>query len=229
MANFLSLVTGGISEEERQLLFSQGAADLHSFLEAHPETEQQVLDILRRRLDVDADEKTFGVLHDNLTSYLGKDLATLVGWVGQFDQYNRMQELEKYASPPVAAFLRMILSLYGPELLRAYQKWNRFPNEWSMCYREVYFDLTNQRYLVKVRIEKYNGEQIVIEDRPDGILDLITKLIYSVRIVGSPDAFSQQQINSYLEEVTPLTKLLTREKEETSSASPVSQTVNETP
>ena len=63
-----------------------------------------------------------------------------MGWLVEVDQANRLQTLEKHASPQVVAFLRMIVGLYGPELENALNSYDRLPSEWRMFYREVYYD-----------------------------------------------------------------------------------------
>lgn len=201
-----------VSEDSARLL-ARAAGDLHAFLETHPEAVSHVLDILRRRLGSEINAQTWQVLDASLVNYLGQDLASLAAWTVQPDQGNRLQELEKHASPEVMTFFRTILGLYGPELERAYAVWNELPDNWQTIYREVYYDQLAGRHHLKVRIEKYNGEEMVIEGPPDSILTLASYLILTVRLVGIPDAFSPERIELFLSEADQLIRVLQREKE----------------
>ena len=63
-----------------------------------------------------------------------------------------------------------------------------------------------------MRIEKYNGEKVIIAGRADSILSLTMNLIRTLRMVGTASAFSQEGINEFLDEVDQLHKLLRPEK-----------------
>ncbi len=213
MDDWGSLLMGQISAEEADRLLAQSAEDLHAFLEARPQAVQHVLDILSKRLGGEINAETWQVLDTSLANYLGRDLAYLVTWVAQSDQGNRIQELEKHASSQVMAFLRTILGLYGLELENAFAVWNEIPDNWRTFYREVYYDQLSERHHLKLRIEKYNGEEAAIEGPPDSILTLTTYMILTLRLVGTPDAFSQDRIDLFLDEAHQLIQLLRPEEE----------------
>lgn len=224
---WISLLMGEISTEEAAPLLSKGVADLQTFLETHPQAEQQVLDIIRRRLGDNITTTTWQPLLTSLTNYFGLNLAYLMAWVAQYDQRNRIEELEKYNLPQVTTFLRTILGLYGLEMENAFAVWERLPDDWRMFNREIYYDQIKQRHYVRVRIEKYNGQDAIVESYPDGILELTSFFIRTLLMVGTPNAFSQRYIDMFFDEASQLVKFLLPEEEKGGDELPESEPTGE--
>jgi hypothetical protein len=205
---WLSLLRGDLSPAETGPLLSRTTGDLNAFLDAQPIAEQQVLSILAKRLQGQVDGKTWEVLDASLASYLGRERAYLVTWAIEPGQSDRREELEKHGAPRVMGLLRMILSLYGPELENAFEMSNRPPDEWRRISRDVYYDQIAERHLVKILIEKYNGQRLAIEGTASSLLMLTSYMIRSVRLVGTREAFSEQSIELFLQEAGQLQTLL---------------------
>ncbi|RMF29184.1 MAG: hypothetical protein D6759_14405 [Chloroflexi bacterium] len=202
------MLTGEIPEEEASALLTQAATELQTLLETRPQVEQHVLDILGKRLDGTVDAETWQVLDASLANYLGRNPAYLIAWIVQPDRDGRLERLAEYASPQVLAFMRLILGLYGPEMENALVLWNQVPDDWRTFYREVYYDEIGQQYRLKLHIEKYNGEAVFIEGNPDSILSLTSYLVLTLRLVGTPEAFSEHTVNLFLDETNRFVKLL---------------------
>lgn len=214
--SWVKLLTGEITDEnEKQSLLGQGVEALDTFLKTDPQAEQRVVEILGRRLSGDFNADTFEVMHSSLRQYFGEDLAYMLYWVVAVEdpEQNRMPEVEKLASSEVMAFLRTVVGIYGPDLTNAYTLWNKLPNNWRTVQREVFYDLLNERPHLIVRIKKYSGEQTVIEGPPDSILDLASYLVYTARLCGTREAFSQESIERFVEMTQELAKLLSVEEE----------------
>ncbi len=206
---WISLLTGQLPDEEQVRLLSEGVAELEAFLESRPEATEDVLEILARRLDGKIDHQTWATVDAALSSYLGRELAYLIAWVAQpEEQMERLRELSGYAAPEAMAFLGTVLGLYGPELERAYLCWNEIPDDWRVLYRDVYYDMLNQRPHIRLRIQKYNGETVTFEGHSDSILALASSLILTLRLAGIPDAFSQGRLLQFGEEVRELFRLV---------------------
>ena len=203
-----SLLTGQLSDEDARSLLSQGAEEMHALLQARPRAMEDVLEILGRRLSDGIGAETWQVLDKSLSHYLGRDLAYFFVWTVQPDQASRLEELQKYASPEVMAFFRTVLGRYGAELESALLCWNEFPNDWRTLHREVFYDQINQQPYIRLRIEKYSGEVALIEGNADSILGLTSGLILTLRLVGLREAFSQERIEQFLEEVGEFYALL---------------------
>jgi len=207
MSDWPSLMSGKVTVEEASSLVAKAAESLRAFLAARPEAPAHVLEILGRRLSGQLDAETWQVLDTSLSNYLGRDLAYLITWTA-IDPDMRLPEVEKHASPEVMAFLRTILGLYGPELGNAFAVWNELPNNWQTIYRDVFFDQITQRHLLRLRIDKFSGEKVVIEGPADSIMNLTTGFIFTLRMVGTPDAFSQEWVDQFLKEVDQFTELI---------------------
>jgi hypothetical protein len=111
-------------------------------------------------------------------------------------------------------FVRTILGLYGPDLQNGIALWNEHPDDWRTLYRDVYYDQISERHLVRIRIEKYNGEEITIEGSPDSILNLTSYIVFTLRLVGTPLAFGQESMDRFAAEVEQFGQLLTPEEDE---------------
>ena len=212
MVDLTPLILGKVSEdsEEGASLLSEGVSDFNNFLETHPQTNNVVLEIIDANLKKGIKATTFKVLQENLDKYLGKDLSNIIWMYVLFDKIK--QDIDKSLSPAADNFLRTILSLHGQELKASYDWFTHQPNDWSMFNREVYYDYINQTYLIRVKLEKYNGEETVIEGPPNNILALITRLIRTINIINNRDAFNKIEINEFLEAEGQLIKLLMPDK-----------------
>jgi hypothetical protein len=213
---WLKLLKGEVSAKQKEKMLSQGVAHLDDFLKSDLQTQQRVVDILSRRLSGEIDADTWDVMHASLSQYFTEDLAYLLYWVVGVEDptASRMQEVEKFASPAVMAFLRAVVGIFGVDLSNAFALWNQLPDNWRSMSRYIYLDLLSQQHHLTVRIKKYNGEQMAIEGPPDSILDLAEALIYTARLVGTREAFSTERIEAFLDESRQLTELLTEEREE---------------
>ncbi|MDR7521519.1 MAG: hypothetical protein QN168_03545 [Armatimonadota bacterium] len=212
MADWSSLLAGQVSDPGP--LIAEAAGVLDAFLQARPQADSEVLAVIGRRLGTGVGVKTLGEVHTALSSYLGQDPAYLVAWVTRTDQVNRIAQVEATASPRVAAFLRAILGMYGAELAQAYTRWNELPDDWSLITREIRYDLLNERLLVKVLIDKYNGEQVVIEGPANSILELTVNMLRTCNMVGRTDAFAQRTADMLAKEYEEFRTLVGRPSDE---------------
>lgn len=204
-----SLLSGQSPDAGQETTLSEAASDLHDLLEARPQALDQLVKILSRRLDRQVDSDTFQHLRVSLTSHLGEDPANLLVWVSQVEAPgNRLEQLEKVASPEVMAFLRMITALYGPELEAAYSLWNEPPETWRFVYRDVFYDKINQRHYFRLRIEKFNGESLAIEGDADSILGLTSSFIDALNLVDPADSFNTDRVRDFVDIAGGLLKRL---------------------
>jgi hypothetical protein len=226
------LLSGKLLPEETEPLITKAVINLHGFLESEPQAAQCVLEILGRRLGGQITAESWDDMTNSLAQYLGPEATGLLWWVVEVEDplNNRLQEVEKYnASAKVMAFLRTIVGTFGIEMSKAFDGWNRYTDEWSGVHREVYYDLMNQRYRFRVRIEKYNGEAMTIEGDGVSMLTLTTHLIRTVKMVGTRDAFDEFSITQFKEQSSELNDLLAEEEEETTAEVSDLQTDAETP
>ncbi len=212
MDRWIDFLTGRISAAAGEPLLVQAVEELDARLDAQPQLTEHILEIIATRLGDQIDEETWTALDASLTNCLGRNLAYLMIWLVQTEQGERLDELEKHASPQAMAFLRTVLGLYGDELARALGAWNELPHNWRTISREVYYDQITQLYRMQVRIEKYNGEQLFLEGPADSILTLTSYFLLTARLAGTPDAFSQEVIDLFLEQAREFLWLLPQEQ-----------------
>lgn len=209
MVSWTDLHARKVSVEDAGPLFAQAGADLDALLASTPQATDHLLAILQKRLGDAITTDTWTGVETGLANYLGA-AAQLVSWVTRADQAARLREAEARISPAATALLRTILGFYGRELALAYERWRELPNDWVRMNRDVMYDEIDKRHLIRVSIEKQNGETVVVEARPGSFLRLITTLLRTARHVSLPAAFDAASITSFNEEVGELQRLLAK-------------------
>ncbi|SMC24416.1 hypothetical protein SAMN02746041_01980 [Desulfacinum hydrothermale DSM 13146] len=215
MSRWLKLVANELNEEETRRLLTEATTKLHDFLESHPEAEYRILEILDRRLSESIDGGTWETFTHLMTTYLGQDLTHFISWLALEDQEHRLAMAEQVASPDVLSFLKLLLAYHGPELEEAYVLWQQNPDDWRTMVRHVHYDQIAQRYNVKLEIEKYNGQKVVLEGPPDSLLGLAHALLVTVRMLESPEHFSDKAAQVFFEELELNRSFFAEETEET--------------
>jgi len=211
------LLAQRISVSEAAPLFSATGTVLDDLLTTAPKATEQILAILFKHLDRATDANTWTSLSTALTNYLG-EAAPLILWVVRADQAARLHEAELRVSPPAARLLRTIVGLYGSELALAYTRWRELPNDWMTVHRDVFYDEIEKRYLLRVSIDKLNGETAVIEARPGSFLRLITTLVRTARQVSDPTAFDRGSVDAFNTEIGQLLGLLAKPQDQAAPA-----------
>jgi hypothetical protein len=188
-------------------LLTEGAAQIMQYLGSDAQAEDRLLGMLDRRLSEGIDDATWSHLYKSLTTLVGPRGVTIIAWSATVDP-SPIDTIEQHVPPEVTAFVRRIAATYGPELVSAYEHANESPDNWRYVNREVYQDLVRNQPHIRLRIEKYSGEETVIEGPGDSILSLARSIILALRLVGSRDEFSEPRIQEYLEEADQLEQLL---------------------
>jgi hypothetical protein len=196
-------------------LMSAGAAELRALVSSQPTTEEEVVAVLSRRLEGPVTPETWDSIRDSLTSYLGEEAFNTFGFTMTSDvgDETRLHILEEVGGPDVVNVLRRIMAQFGEELRLAYEVSGQLADNWRLVNREVYRDLINNRYFMRIEVEKYGGEKTAIEGPPDSILSLATFLLGALRYTGDADAFSEVRIDAFLTEARELISLLTAAEE----------------
>jgi len=195
------------SEEYIRSVIQSSAAQIESFLVSDDQTEEETLALLGRRLTGPIDTTTYDLVLDALRALLGGDGANVVHWytVGKGADTGL---LEQVASPRVAFFVRRIAAAHLPEFRSAFALWKEVPEDWRTIHRDVYLDFINQRYLVRHRIVKINGEEMIVEGNANSVLDLTRSLLTSISIIGNREAFGEGEIEAFLTEADKVVAIL---------------------
>ena len=194
-------------DEYLRNVIKSSAAQIESFLVSDDQTEEETLALLGRRLSGKIDTTTYDVVLDALRALLGQDGANLVHWYTVGDGAER-GILEELASPRVAFFVRRIAAAHLPEFKSAFALWKEVPEDWRTIHRDVYFDYINQRVVVRHRIIKINGEEMIVEGNANSLLDLTRSLMTSIGLIATRDAFGEREIEAFLTESDKVVEML---------------------
>lgn len=194
-------------EEYIRTVLKSSAGQIESFLVSDEQTEEETLALLGRRLSAEIDTTTYDVVLDALRALLGQDGANVVHWytVGNGAETGILEEV---ASPRVAFFVRRIAAAHLPEFRSAFALWKETPEDWRTIHRDVYFDYINQRIVVRHRLIKINGEEMIVEGNANSLLDLTRSLLTSLGLIGSRDAFGDREIEAFLTEADKVMAIL---------------------
>ena len=201
---------GELDDGAMRRLVASSAAEIEVFLAADTETEEETLDILRRRLRGDIGPQTYDVVISALANVLGERGAKLLHWYQTSESEDEVKLFEEEASHRVLWFVRRILASHGPELRRAWALVKEPADDWRSISREIYYDILNDRHLVRHRIEKVNGDEVVFEGNADSALQLARALLITVQRM-SPDSFTPAVIDGFLEDADNVLSILRSE------------------
>ena len=205
--NWDPIWTQQADEDYIRSVIKSSAAQMKSFLVSDDETEEETLALLGRRLSGEVDTTTYDVVLDALRALLGQDGANVVHWytVGNGADTGILAQV---ASPRVEFFVRRIAAAHLPEFRSAFALWKETPEDWRTIHRDVYFDTINQRVVVRHRIIKINGEEMIVEGNANSLLDLTRSLLTSVNLIGTREAFGEREMDAFLAEADKVIDML---------------------
>lgn len=199
----LRALTGRVSGQQLDELLEAAVVDLEQRLTAETGTQQVIMDLLARRMAGPRDAATWQAVRDGLSYGVDENVAIIFTWLAG-DLSSRLRMFLDRARPNGAQLLRMAFGLYGPDLEAAYSQWNEDPDDWTQITHEVLFNINDSQYRFKIRLRKFNGEQLVFETRPTGFLQLVTILCETLRRVDGPSAFGADWLERFREELKNL-------------------------
>jgi hypothetical protein len=202
------MLAGALSPDEATALFENAAQATESYLDSDPDAEKRVHELVERRLAEPPDADTYQVVFDSLQVLAGSDVANLVHWYAARESPADRAYLETTAGPRVLGFLRGLMARHGPELRRALAIWRELPDDWRIVDREVYFDIIRERYHIKLRIEKMNGEALALEGTPDSMLGLLRFIAVTLRWTNTADAFNPHALELFLPDLEDFMRML---------------------
>jgi len=187
-----------------------GAEELRALLASQPSTEEEVVAVLSRRLSGPITPDTWDAVAHSLTSYLGESGVDVLVWAALSEPRDktRLDALEEVGGSEVAGLARRITAQFGDEMRYAFEIWGQLPDNWRLVNREVYRDLINNRYFMRIQLEKYGGEKTFVEGPPDSIMSFATFLVGALRFVGDGNAFSDEGIARFVPEAEEFLELL---------------------
>ena len=166
---------------------------------------------VERKLAGEITERTWIALSNAMQDYLGSDLAYLITWLVVDDNpAGRLSSVAQFASAGAMQFLKTLLAVYGEDLVQALAVGTGVGNDWRTLFREVNVDQLSNRFTLRLRVLKLNGEWTQLEGPPDSFLNLARNVIAMLRAVGPTDVFSPMGREAFLDEADPFVDALRR-------------------
>lgn len=210
---WLSLIDNQATPEQKDRLLSSAVNQLAAFVAAQPEATTLVLEVLGRRLDEGISDRSWESLDASLRACLGSGPSFLLTWLilGEAADQTRLDDVGEHASPETMALIRTSLGAYGDEMREAFVRWQQLPNDWRTFYRDVYTNLLTNLPLIRIRILKYNGEELLVEGSATSILGLATNIVLTLQSVATAGAFVDEGWDEFEESVRRLRLMSTED------------------
>jgi hypothetical protein len=199
MPTWDAVLSGQVELDEVRPLLAVSAQEIDEYLAADSETEEETLDVLRRRLEGPIQTTTYDAILGALRALMGDDGTGLIHWYVTSSPEDAAI-LRGNASPRVEWFLRRIVAAHGPELQAAFALWRDLPDDWKSVNREVFYDVVRERYYIRHKIFKVDGSEVTLEGNADSVLDLARTMLLTLRWIGTADAYSPAVKEAFLAE-----------------------------
>ena len=172
MNEWIRMMNGEITPDdpEGRELLERGVSDLENLLDDDDsKIEALIAQTIAGRLQSGLSDDTFRQLLASLSILSGEDLAFFLAWTLEEGDPDRLTLLGDMASKRVMGFLRFLLANHGADIARAKLIWNELPDDWVAASKEIHYDEFRESEVLRLRIEKYNGEQVLLEGTPDSM------------------------------------------------------------
>jgi hypothetical protein len=200
-----------VGTDEAEPLIKDAVRELEAILQADPQAENRIKELLGRRLSDRLRPDAWGKLETGLASYMGIEPASLFGWLASGEIYGDRTPLEKVlavAGEEAGLLLRSLLGTYGAELGEAWGVAKQSPHDWRAFFRDVYQDRITNTPFIRIRISKYNGEEFLLEGNAASVLGMARNFVLTLLLVSDPSFFPPALVQSFQEDVTKLLSVL---------------------
>jgi hypothetical protein len=157
------------------------------------------------------DDQIWSAVDAALTICLDEWASRLIAWlVVNQDIPPRLAEIGSSLSPAALALIRGLLARHGSDLERAFYMSGGLIDDWRTLWSGLRVDPATNQYRIWLRIQKYNGEDMLIESRPGAMLTLATQLLSGLNAVPGASAITQDgepfliQANQLVKTLTPI-------------------------
>jgi hypothetical protein len=205
---WVKFLQGELTDEEGNELWRRTSMMLESFLSTHSDGAEHLLGVIAKQLAGKEDASTWGKLRDCLTNYFGEDGAFLIGWLADAETDVRLESFAAVAASSVVDLTRRVISMYGSEIRLAISAYQEFPDDWRRIRGNVYYDYGDRSWLLKVRLEKYNGQEVVVDATPDSAMNLTTRLLEMLTMVSDRSVFNPERARDIRQAMQELQQML---------------------
>jgi hypothetical protein len=179
-----------------------------TFSEA-PTIEVTIHQLLERTFARPITPDTMNVLGTALLSLVGPANTLLLQYLCSPEPETRLDELrplldryEEQYQVPLTWILRKLQALYGLSLVHALDLWNEDLNDWRNFTREVLRNEISGTTVLRLTVEKYNGEVVFIQGAPNSIARLVRNIVKTLNLIperGSVEAELIQDLEMELQ------------------------------
>lgn len=177
----------GLGPDEGAAELSELMDRISELIEAQPEIEGRLVNLLDRNLGSAIDTDTLTPIWYGIISLfgIGDDAPRLFTWLSVPEQRERLDALSARCRPDLARLFRNIFALYGQGLQDAYRRWREYPDNWEALYRQVYVDNERNQARIDLRIVKYDQESLDLTLDARSLLLMVSRLMSSLTLAAS--------------------------------------------
>jgi hypothetical protein len=211
VAEWEDLAEGRLYGADADPMVKEALDELEQHASADPSLEGHVLEILGRQVSGGVDERTWASINKVLATLFGPKPAALFSWLAFGDAAgdpSSLDAVQAAAGPAAGSVIRLVMAAFGPDMGRAYAISKQSPHDWRIFSREVYQDRITGQPFLRVRIEKWNGEMVMLEGNGNSFLGLAKNFLILLQLIGAPDAVDPSAIQSLFSEVERLRTVL---------------------
>ena len=180
---------------ETEYLFDQSSIiSLVKFLDQEPDAVENIKEIFNQYISWNEfNPEKAKYLKNALSVYLGNQntdflLYLLTSYLEDEDDsfLKKLKEVE----PRIEKIVRFLLSLYGSAIEKNYLAQDENPNSWRALLPKVDYEIFSGQFIVKLEIEKYNGDVVIFDETPLSVVQLISTLLSILNEIPSRDISS---------------------------------------
>lgn len=180
---------------ETEDLFDQSSIiSLVKFLDQEPDAVENIKEIFNQYISWNEfNPEKAKYLKNALSVYLGNQntdflLYLLTSYLEDEDDsfLKKLKEVE----PRIEKIVRFLLSLYGSAIEKNYLAQDENPNSWRALLPKVDYEIFSGQFIVKLEIEKYNGDVVIFDETPLSVVQLISTLLSILNEIPSRDISS---------------------------------------
>ena len=181
-----------------------GASQFATVVASDPALVSSLNEILRRQLvDNPITAETMANVFFAVGQLLGSDAGYFLTQYLTSDQPGEF--LERYElldrSAVAEREIRRLQAFYGLPAAQAWKQLGQLPTDWANVHREVYVDVLDKSWLIRLVISRFDGTDLTIEARPDSIAQLASNIFRTMNQVDR-SAFEREVVESLLAQVT---------------------------
>lgn len=199
-----------LSAEEIKIVV-QGTQALQQALSQDPSLTTQVEIVIREHTHAKLTATTMQALGDGLRLFLSEEaLNYLLGILVNSDDARYLEQAEIQATPETWIWLRRLIALYSSKVQEANAIFGANPNAWRVINRRAFFDTVTLSWGVSLEIEKYNGDQLILDEVPGSALLLAQAIVDTLNNIPpevAPDILTREEVEHFVGKCVELSEL----------------------